>query len=132
MVVKGEGIILELIYIGKKHTETIIKENLSKCWDDPLKIRRFRARLESIWHNKMQHGKSISNDTVLRDVMMLLSADGSGQGWAMIGHGLKDLISVNGKMIMDCLLQLKKLKISITSQPINYHPDHIILPVSQW
>ena len=52
----------------------------------------------------MQQGKLISNGTVLRDVMMLLSADGSGQGWEIIGHGSKDLIAVNGKMIMDGLL----------------------------
>lgn len=128
-VVKGQGIFLELIYVGKKHAETIIKESLSKCWDDPLQIRRFRARLESIWYSKMQHGKTIANDTVLKDVMMLLSSDGSGRGWTMIGQGSKDLIAVNGKMIMDCLLQFKKLKINITSQNFFYTMSNVVKEV---
>ena len=127
-VVKGEGIGLEMIYVGKKHTETIIKENLTKCWDE-LKIRRFQTRLESIWYSKMLNGRSIANDTVLKDVMILLSSDGSGQGWKMVGHGSKDMITLNGKMSMDCLLQFKKLKVNITRENLFSTMNNVIKEV---
>lgn len=52
-VVKREGIALELIYVGKKHRDSIIKENLSEVWDEQ-KIKRFQARLDWICHCKMR------------------------------------------------------------------------------
>ncbi|XXG49461.1 hypothetical protein AAC387_Pa02g3641 [Persea americana] len=147
-VAKGAGIALELIYVGKKQAETVIKENLSKYWDDQPKIKRFWDRLESIWYSKMRHGRSISNDKIMKDVMMLLSSDGSDQGWTVIGHGSKDVVIANGKVIMDCLSQFQNLKVKITGEsfistlnnvikevqntrsrdPVHKHCNHLTLP----
>ena len=93
-VVKGDGIIVELIYVGTKHRDTILKENLSKCWDD-LQIRRFRSRLERIWYSKMRLGKPTADDTQLKYLIMLRGADGSGHPWTMVGQGPKEVVAVN-------------------------------------
>ncbi|KAJ8645929.1 hypothetical protein MRB53_007677 [Persea americana] len=73
-VVKREGIALELIYVGKKHRDSIIKENLSESFVD---------------------------DKTLKHLMMLLGADGSGQGWATLGYGSDDMAVLNENMAME-------------------------------
>ncbi|XXG54983.1 hypothetical protein AAC387_Pa03g2728 [Persea americana] len=110
-VVKGDGIIVELIYVGTKHRDTILKENLSKCWDD-LQIRRFRTRLERIWYSKMHLGKPTADDTQLKYLTMLRGADGSGHPWTMVGQGPKEVVAVNGYEMVECLIELKNKKVS--------------------
>eukprot|EP00268_Persea_americana_P029680 TRINITY_DN2870_c0_g1_i1.p2 TRINITY_DN2870_c0_g1~~TRINITY_DN2870_c0_g1_i1.p2 ORF type:complete len:304 (-),score=53.42 TRINITY_DN2870_c0_g1_i1:238-1149(-) len=114
-VVKGEGIILELIYVGKKHTETIIKENLSKVLDEE-KRRRFRARLDCILYSKMKFGTSIDTDKTFEDVMMLLGSDGSGDGWTVVGHGSEEVVTMNKETVMESLVQFKEKKVQFTFQ----------------
>ncbi|KAJ8645901.1 hypothetical protein MRB53_007649 [Persea americana] len=114
-VVKGEGIILELIYVGKKHTETIIKENLSKVLDEE-KRRRFRARLDCILYSKMKFGTSIDTDKTFEDVMMLLGSDGSGDGWTVVGHGSEEVVTMNKETVMESLVQFKEKKVQLTFQ----------------
>lgn len=113
-VVKGSGITLELIYVGKKHIETIANENLSRFWD-VLKVRQFRARLFNIWYSKLLLCKTISNDTKLKHLRMLLGFDCSCQGW-IIGQGSKDLIVVNENIVLKSLHQLKESGITFTNQ----------------
>lgn len=112
-VVKEDGFILELIYVGKKHRETISKENLSKCWDD-LETMRFLARLDNVFFSKMQQKNSIEEDTTLKDVMTVLSAKSSGHGWVIIGHKSTEMVVLNEKAIMDFITLLKTKKVSIT------------------
>ncbi|RWR74382.1 protein SIEVE ELEMENT OCCLUSION B-like protein [Cinnamomum micranthum f. kanehirae] len=114
-VVKGEGIILELIYVGKKHTETIIKENLSKVLDKQ-KRRQFQARLDSILYSKMKFGMSIHNDKTLKDVLMLLGSEGSGDGWTVVGHGSEEVVTMNKETVMESLVQFKENKVKFTTQ----------------
>ncbi|XXG49609.1 hypothetical protein AAC387_Pa02g3744 [Persea americana] len=114
-VVKGEGIILELIYVGKKHTETIIKENLSKVLDEE-KRRRFRARLDCILYSKMKFGTSIDTDKTFEDVMMLLGSDGSGDGWTVVGDGSEEVVTMNKETVMESLVQFKEKKVQFTFQ----------------
>ncbi|RWR74386.1 Sieve element occlusion [Cinnamomum micranthum f. kanehirae] len=114
-VVKGQGIILELIYVGKKHTETIIKENLSKVLDEQ-KRRQFQARLDSILYSKMKFGMSIHNDKTLKDVMMLLGSEGSGDGWTVVGHGSEEVVTMNEETVMESLVQFKENKVKFTIQ----------------
>lgn len=105
-----------MIYVGKKNIETIKKENISNYWDDQQKRKQFRARLESIWYSKMQHGQSIENDTILKDITVLLCSDGSGQGWTMIGNGTNDLVVAKGNIILECLSQFHTLKVNIPGE----------------
>lgn len=114
-VVKGDGIILEPIYVGRKHKDTIRKENLSKGLDGP-ETTQFLARLDNLAYSKFQLDKTVENDTILKDVIMLMGADCDGHGWTVIGNGSKDMAVLNGKTIMLCLEKFKEKKADITIQ----------------
>lgn len=114
-VVKGD--MIKLIYVGKKHREIIKNRNLSECWDDQ-KIRWFWARVESIFNYKAK-SVSIDNDKTFKDVRTLLGSKGSRTGWAIIGHGLDDMVALNGETITQLLVHLDKLaKVPITIQEL--------------
>lgn len=112
-VVKGD--MIRLIYVGKKHREIIKKRNLSECWDDQ-KIRRFWARMESIFNYKAK-SESIANDKTFNDVLTLLGSEGSRNGWAITSDGSDDMFASNGETITQLLVHLDKLaKVPITIQ----------------
>ncbi|KAJ0972808.1 hypothetical protein J5N97_020767 [Dioscorea zingiberensis] len=103
---------LEMVYVGKsnpkervkKITAIISAEKLSGYWQDPAMIWFFWVRLESMWHSKRQHGRSIEDDFIMQEVMQMLSFDGSDEGWAVISHGTSlDMVKSQGKKLMDCL-----------------------------
>ncbi|RWR74399.1 protein SIEVE ELEMENT OCCLUSION B-like protein [Cinnamomum micranthum f. kanehirae] len=101
-VIKGDGIILELIHVGAKRVENI-EGNQIKYWADLQEIRQFRARLNSIMHSIMQPHLSI-NKNIMNDVMTLLGAQGSGQGWTVLGQfGSGYVTAVNGNIMMESL-----------------------------
>ncbi|RWR74400.1 protein SIEVE ELEMENT OCCLUSION B-like protein [Cinnamomum micranthum f. kanehirae] len=110
-VVKGD--MIKLIYVGKKHREIIKKRNLSECWDDQ-KIRRFWARMESIFNYKAK-SESIADDKTFNDVLTLLGSEGSRNGWAITGDGSDDMFASNGETITQLLVHLDQLaKVPIT------------------
>ncbi|KAK3014847.1 hypothetical protein RJ639_008774 [Escallonia herrerae] len=99
-VAQTAGISLEMVYVGRsssrekvrKIVETITREQLSHTWLDLTSIWYFWARLESMLHSKMQHGKMVENDPVMQEIMTMLSFDGSdGGGWALISRGTAEL-----------------------------------------
>ena len=104
---------LEMFYVGKsnprdkiqKINNTIVAEKLSHALPQLAYIRFFWSRLESMWHSKVQHGKSVENDQIMKEIMMMLYFGSSDQGWAVIGQGM-DMAKAKGEMFLMSLSQL--------------------------
>ncbi|KDP26703.1 hypothetical protein JCGZ_17861 [Jatropha curcas] len=95
VVAKEANIQLEMLYVGKsnprekvrKNNVTIQSENLSHVLPDLTLIWFFWVRLESMWHSKVQHNRTVENDSIMQEIVTMLSFDGSEQGWAVLSHG---------------------------------------------
>ncbi|KAL7171614.1 hypothetical protein ACSBR2_036303 [Camellia fascicularis] len=117
-VAKAAGITLEMLYVGKsnprekvrKISNTILLEKLSHILSDPTLIWFFWVRLESMWHSKMQHGKSVENDLIMQEIMTIMSFDGSEQGWAVISHGTAEIAKAKGDNILTSLTKYEDWK----------------------
>ncbi|KAK8924006.1 hypothetical protein KSP39_PZI019263 [Platanthera zijinensis] len=114
---------LEMVYVGKsnpkgvKKTTAVIKaEKLSNYWEDPAMVWFFWVRLESMWHSKMQHGRSIEDDLIMEEIMQMLSFDGSDEGWAVISHGSFDILKSHGRKLYDCLMDFETWKGSVENE----------------
>ncbi|WOL11313.1 hypothetical protein Cni_G20075 [Canna indica] len=102
---------IEMVYVGKssprdrvrKAINVIASEKLSGYWQDPVMVWFFWVRLESMWHSKMQHGRSIENDPIMQEVMTMLSFDGGDEGWAVISRGSMDMVKAHGRKMVECL-----------------------------
>ncbi|XP_044492142.1 protein SIEVE ELEMENT OCCLUSION B-like [Mangifera indica] len=101
---------LEMLYVGKNNTrekikrniKTINEQNLSNTLQDWELVWFFWVRLESMWHSKMQHGKSVENDPIMQEIVTMLSFDASDQGWALFCQG-KDMAKGKGETILQTL-----------------------------
>ena len=100
---------LELIYVGKsnvpkerirKINEIIQAEKLSHICPEFMSIWFFWSRLESMRCSKVRYGKTIDDDHILKEVMVLLSYDGSDQGWVSLWHGDNETARANGKLAL--------------------------------
>ncbi|KAF4351304.1 hypothetical protein F8388_010858 [Cannabis sativa] len=109
LVARALGIELEMVYVGKsnvpkerinKINATILAENLSHIWPDSTTIWFFWSRLESMRCSKVRYGKTIEDDPILKEVMVLLSYDGSDQGWASLWHGSNEMVRANGQLAL--------------------------------
>ncbi|KAK7851866.1 protein sieve element occlusion b [Quercus suber] len=84
-VARAANVPIEMLYVGKsnprekvrKNNSIIAAENLSQRLTDLTLIWFFWVRLESMWHNKIQHGKSVENDSIMQEIMTMLSFDRS-------------------------------------------------------
>ncbi|KAL7171617.1 hypothetical protein ACSBR2_036306 [Camellia fascicularis] len=100
-----------MMYVGKnnprkkvwKISSVILAEKLSHILPDPTLIWFFWVRLESMWHSKMQHGKTIENDPIMNEIMTILSFDGSDKGWAVINQGKSEMAKAKGDTILKSL-----------------------------
>jgi len=98
-VAQAAKIPLEMLYVGKsnprvkvrKNNATTVAEQLSHILPDMTLIWFFWVRLESMWYSKVQHGKSVENDTIMQEIMTMLSFDGSDQGWVVINKGSAEM-----------------------------------------
>ncbi|KAI3686401.1 hypothetical protein L1987_80077 [Smallanthus sonchifolius] len=107
-IAKAAGIPLEMIYVGKSGTKerirkistTISEEKLSHTWPDPTSVWYFWTRLESMLHSKIQQGKSFENDPIMKEVMNIMSFDGSDKGWALICKGTSDMARANADLAL--------------------------------
>ncbi|KAM7251752.1 hypothetical protein ACFE04_023635 [Oxalis oulophora] len=110
-VAKAARIPLEMIYVGKsnpkekvrRNNHMIVEERLSHILPDLTLIWFFWVRLESMWHSKTQHGRSEENDPIMKEVMTMLSYDGSDQGWAVISRGSAEIAKAKGDTILRSL-----------------------------
>ncbi|KAE8023575.1 hypothetical protein FH972_009253 [Carpinus fangiana] len=111
-VAQAAKIQLEMLYVGKsnprvkvrKNNTTIVVEKLSHVLQDTTLIWFFWARLESMWYSKEKHGKSVENDTIMQEIMAMLSFDRSDQGWAVISKGSAELVRAKGDTILPALI----------------------------
>ncbi|KAJ8645930.1 hypothetical protein MRB53_007678 [Persea americana] len=114
--VEKEGIILEFIYVGKKYTEIIKKEELATVWEEQ-KISQFHARAELIYQSKTQLGMSITGDKTLKQLRALLDAGGDGRGWTIIGQGSIDMaVIMDESLARKSLVHLEEKKVVITKE----------------
>ncbi|KAM0940824.1 putative sieve element occlusion, Thioredoxin-like superfamily, protein SIEVE ELEMENT OCCLUSION [Dioscorea sansibarensis] len=104
---------LEMVYVGRSNPKEKVKramsviaaEKLSGYWMDVAMIWFFWVRLESMWHSKMQHGRTVEDDPIMQEVMQILSFDGSEEGWAIISRGSVEILKSHGKKLLDCLME---------------------------
>ncbi|KAI9160614.1 hypothetical protein LWI28_009992 [Acer negundo] len=89
-VAQAEGILLEMLYVGKRNLKenvgrnicTITVDGLSHTMQEMEFIWLFWARLDSMWHSKMKYYKSIENDQMVQEIDAIHSFDRSDdQGW---------------------------------------------------
>ncbi|KAK9675507.1 hypothetical protein RND81_11G011000 [Saponaria officinalis] len=147
-VAEAAQVPLEMLYVGKSNLKekvrkinaTITAQNLSHVLPDVTLVWYFWVRLESMWHSKMQHGKSIEKDPILQEIVTMLSFDASDPGWAMISLG-PDMAKAKGDMFLACLNDFNVWKGDIEQkgfvQAINdylqklqtpHHCNRLILP----
>lgn len=111
---------LEMLYVGKNNTrekikrniKTINEQNLSNTLQDWELVWFFWVRLESMWHSKMQHGKSVENDPIMEEIVTMLSFDASDQGWALFCQG-KDMAKGKGETILQTLTDFDSWKSTV-------------------
>ncbi|KAL9438513.1 hypothetical protein AB3S75_024226 [Citrus x aurantiifolia] len=101
-----------MAYVGKKNAKKrleeissiITKEDSSHIVIDGTAMWFFWARLERMLYSKLQHGMSVEKDNIMREVMTLLSFDGSDQGWAIFWRGkTQEMASAKGTAAIDCM-----------------------------
>lgn len=118
-VATAAGITLELAYVGKnnakervrKTAQAIVDEKLGHSWENPTTFWYFWTRLESMLYSKLQHGKSMENDEIMREVMTILSYDGSDNGWAILCLGSEpEIARAKGDAAVDSLHDYPKWK----------------------
>lgn len=116
-VARAAQIPLEMLYVGKsnprekvrKNNAAISAEKLSHVLPDITLIWFFWVRLESMWHSKVQQGKSVDSDPIMQEIMKMLSFDGSDQGWAVIFRGT-DTAKAKGDVIVAAMADYESWK----------------------
>ncbi|KAG2714700.1 hypothetical protein I3760_03G040300 [Carya illinoinensis] len=110
---QATGISLGMVYVGKSNpkervrinTETISVEELGHYWKDMTSVMYFWVRIESMWQSKMQLGINVENDSIMQEIMTLLSFDGSEGGWALLSRGSAEIVRAKGSTFLNCLMQ---------------------------
>ncbi|OMO69209.1 hypothetical protein COLO4_29199 [Corchorus olitorius] len=108
---RASGLSVEMVYVGKSNPKervrrnmaTIIAEKLSYCLPDLTAVWYFWIRIESMWYSKHQLGKTDDNDPITREIMTLLSYDGSAGGWALLSRGTAEMTKAKGSAFLSCL-----------------------------
>ncbi|CAK7332481.1 unnamed protein product [Dovyalis caffra] len=114
-VAKSADIQLEMLYVGKsnprekvrKNNTVIEKDNLSRVLPDLTLIWFFWVRLESMWHSKVQHKRTVENDPIMQEIMTMLSFDGSDQEWAVVSEGSAKMAKAKGDTILKSFLEFE-------------------------
>ncbi|KAK1313883.1 hypothetical protein QJS10_CPA06g01249 [Acorus calamus] len=117
-VVQETRIPLEMVYVGKSNPRervrramtAIAEEKLSGYWEDPVMMRFFWVRLESMLHSKMHAGRNIDNDPIMQEVMQMMSFDGSEEGWVVVSRGSAEIVKAHGRKIVECLEKFEEWK----------------------
>lgn len=112
---RAANIEMEMLYMGKsnprekvrKNNLAIAGEGLSHTVPDQNLIWFFWERLESMWHSKVQHGRTVEGDPIMQEIMTMMTYDGSDQGWAVISSGGAEarmvMAKAKGDTILPCL-----------------------------
>ncbi|VVA25852.1 PREDICTED: SIEVE ELEMENT OCCLUSION [Prunus dulcis] len=111
-VARLAGMSLELLYVGRstatreqiRNVNKVIEtENLSRFWPDYTSNWFFWSRMDSMLCSKAKHHKTVENDEILKEIMTLLSYDGSVQGWVMVWRGSNETARANGQLTLRTL-----------------------------
>eukprot|EP00257_Ricinus_communis_P020329 XP_015579534.1 protein SIEVE ELEMENT OCCLUSION B [Ricinus communis] len=150
-VAQAAGIPLGMVYVGKsnpkervrRNVSTIMVEKLSHYWQDLTSIWYFWVRIESMWRSKNQLGKTSENDSLMKEIMAMLSFDSSEGGWAIFTKGTEELVKAKGSISLTCLSDytiwkdqiqqkgfLPSLKDYLKSLHTEHHCNRLILPSS--
>lgn len=117
-VAQAARIPLEMLYVGKsnlkekvrKNNNAITDQRLSHVLPDVTLVWYFWVRLESMWHSKMQHGRSVENDPIMQEIVTMLSFDASDQGWAVISRGSAEMAKAKGDILLTCFNEFNNWK----------------------
>ncbi|CAJ1938217.1 unnamed protein product [Sphenostylis stenocarpa] len=140
---------LEMIYVGKSNpgkkvqeiNNAIQAEKLSSVLPDLVIFWFFWVRLESMWHSKSQHSKTVENDHIMHEVMRILTYDSGDTGWAIISQGTGRMAQGKGDAFLRCLNEHENWKDTakvkgilaamgdyIQGLQIPHHCNRLILP----
>ncbi|KAM0000445.1 putative sieve element occlusion [Helianthus debilis subsp. tardiflorus] len=62
-------------------------------------------------HSKLQNGKALGEDPLLKEINVMLTYDENGKGWAVISHGSNDwMIRVDGDIILTSFMSYDEWK----------------------
>ncbi|XP_076909001.1 protein SIEVE ELEMENT OCCLUSION B-like [Bidens hawaiensis] len=100
-VARKAGIPLEMLYVGTSDqrgrvmriSDIIHAENLGHVLQNQTLMRSFWCRLKSMFYSKLKQGKSFEDDPILHEINVMLTYDGSEQGWAVICRWSNDWMS---------------------------------------
>ncbi|KAJ0074928.1 hypothetical protein Patl1_33441 [Pistacia atlantica] len=109
-VAKATNIRLQILYVGKSNPgeqihgniSTITKEKLSNSLQDLPQVKFFWERLKIICHSRMKLGFTPENDTIMQDIITILSFDNNYEEWTVFCKGSAMAIA-NGEIILQCL-----------------------------
>lgn len=112
------GVPLEMLYVGKsnlkekirKINNTIVAQGLSHVLPDVTLVWYFWVRLESMWHSKIQHGRTVENDPIMQEIVTMMSFDASDPGWALISRGSTEMTKAKGEILLTCLNDFSEWK----------------------
>ncbi|KAF5187016.1 Sieve element occlusion b [Thalictrum thalictroides] len=124
VVSESIGSPIELVYVGQSNPTmrirkvlTIINaEKLSYTWPLVESIRLFWLRIEKMWYSKMQHGKTVEYDPIMQEIMIMLSYDGIGQGWAVISKGSAEMAKARGERMLTYFTDIAEWKEQVESK----------------
>ncbi|XP_076957915.1 protein SIEVE ELEMENT OCCLUSION B-like [Bidens hawaiensis] len=113
---KAAGIPLEMVYVGKSGNKERIRkigtaisaDKLSHTWPDPTSVWYFWTRLESMLYSKIHQGKNFESDPIMKEVMTMMSFDGSDKGWALICKGSSEIVRANSELALTSLTEYEK------------------------
>ncbi|GJZ78143.1 sieve element occlusion B-like protein [Tanacetum coccineum] len=125
---KEAEIKLNMVYMGKsgtierirKTSATIKEEKLNHTRPDPTSVWYYWTRLESMLYSKMQHGKSYKDDPIMKEVITMMSFDGSDQGWALICKGSSEMARANADLALMSLTEYENWELD--AQQIGFVP----------
>ncbi|KAL0444050.1 UNVERIFIED_CONTAM: protein SIEVE ELEMENT OCCLUSION A [Sesamum latifolium] len=83
---------------------------------DPMQIRAFWARLESIWQSRVQTGMSPESDEIIRNVFKMFGLHHSGRGWAIVSSGTEEMAIGMGDTVLKALSEYDKWKGFVVSK----------------
>ncbi|KAL0399864.1 UNVERIFIED_CONTAM: protein SIEVE ELEMENT OCCLUSION A [Sesamum radiatum] len=100
-----------------ENIKTNITTGTSDSTLDPMQIRAFWVRLESIWQSRVQSGMSPESDEIIRNVFKMFSLLHSGRGWAIVSStGLKEMAIGMGDTVLKALSEYDKWKGFVVSK----------------
>ncbi|KAJ8768185.1 hypothetical protein K2173_021125 [Erythroxylum novogranatense] len=110
-VARDAGIVLQMVYVGKKNPKervrkaisTIEAENLSYTLNMNI-IWYFWVRLESMFFSKQELDSTVDTDPLMAEIAATLYMGGSGHGFAILGRGMAaEMVRANGGSFLTCL-----------------------------